>query len=94
MVEHRMTGKRAEPADDTQHHRFRIDAFKFDLALAEIGLHAIKLAEKIVIPESPAEFAVGRGLKANVLLFSDDRVGLAILNGFEVVCGNIALLTS
>ena len=38
----------------------RSAALELDLALAEIGLDAVELAEEIVVPEGAAEFAVGR----------------------------------
>jgi len=60
-----MAGKLSEPAGDAQHHWFRIDALKLDLALAEIGFDAVELAEKIVIPEGAPEFPVSDGLKAD-----------------------------
>src|ERR1039458_3585031 len=88
MFEHRMAGKRAERAYDTQHHRLRVWALEFDLALAEIGLDSVKRAQEIVIPERAAEFAVGDGFQADVFLAFDDGRDLAVFDGLELIAGD------
>src|SRR3979409_2426514 len=93
MVEQWGAGKTTELAGDTQHHRFGIDAFELDLSFAEIVLHTIEFAKKIVIPEGAAEFAVGYGLKPNVFLFPDNRGDLAIFDRVAIVTGNLGFLT-
>jgi hypothetical protein len=59
VVEHRMARKGAELADHAQHHRLGLRALERDLALPEIGLDAVELAEEVVVPERAAVFAVG-----------------------------------
>ena len=84
--------KRAELAGDAQHHRLRVGALELDLALAEIGLDAVKCAEEIVIPEGAAEFAVGDGFEPDVFLAFDDRRDLAVFDRFELLGGDLAAL--
>ncbi len=93
MLEHRVAGERAELAGDPQHHRLRVDALELDLALAEIGFDPGQRAQKIVIPEGAAEFAVGRGLEPDVLLPLDDLFDLAVFDLLERGGGDFAPLT-
>ena len=83
VVEHRMSGESAELSRDAQHHGLRIDAFEFDLALAEIGFYARQRAEKIIIPERAAELSVGDGTKTDLFLLSDDGGDFAVLDCFQ-----------
>ncbi len=87
-----MAGERAELIDDTQHHRLGLHALELDLALAEISLDAVEFAEKVVVPEGAAEFAVGHGLEADVLLALDDLFDLPVFDRFERGGVDLALL--
>ena len=64
---------------------FGLRALELDLALAEIGLDAVELAEEIEIPERAAEFAVGDGFQPDRLLLLDDRLDLAILDRVQLL---------
>jgi hypothetical protein len=55
MVEHWMASEGSELSGNAQHHGFRVDALKLDLAFAEIGFDAREPSEKIVVPERPTE---------------------------------------
>ena len=92
MLDHRVAGKRAELARHAQHHRLRVRALEFDLALAEIGLDAVKLAEEIVVPEGAAEFAVGDDLQADVFLLLDDLFDFAVFDRFQGIGVDLAAL--
>jgi len=81
MFEHRVAGKRAELSGDAQHHRLRVRTLELDLALAEIGFHAVEAPKEIVVPEGAAEFAVGDRLQPNVLLPLDDLDDLVVFDG-------------
>ena len=83
MIEHRMAGERAELSCNAQHHRFRVDALKLDLALAEIGFHARQCSEKIVVPERATEFSVGDGTETDLFLLPDRSRDFAILDRLQ-----------
>ena len=87
-----MAGKRAELAGHAQHHRLGVVALELDLALAEIGLDAIQRAQKIVIPEGAAEFAIGDGLQPDVFLPLDDGAISRSSTALSCVGGDLALL--
>ena len=92
MLDHRMRLVAAELADHAQHHRLRLPALELDLALAQIGLDAVELAEEIVVPERAAKFAVGDGFEADLLLLLDDLLDLAVLDGLEFCRRDLAAL--
>src|SRR5262249_26402882 len=92
MVEHGMSGERSELSDNAQHHGFRVDPVKLDLAFAEIGFNARELSEKIVVPERTAEFAVGDGTKTDLFLFPDRGRDYAILDRFQLGGRDITFL--
>src|SRR5437764_8482811 len=87
-----MRAVRPELADDPQHHRLGLRALELDLALAEIGLDAVELAEEVVIPEGAAELAVGDGLEPDLLLTLDDLGDLVILDRRELIGADLATL--
>src|SRR5262245_30256575 len=88
MLQHRMTGKCAELVPHSQHHGLWIDALKLDLALAQVSLHSGQRSEKIIVPERAPEFTVRHSPKSDVLLSTDYRRDLAILDRPELVGGD------
>jgi hypothetical protein len=92
MFDHGMRAVGAELANDAQHHRLGLRALKLDLALAEIGFDARKLAEKVVVPKRAAELAVGGGSQPDVLLPADDRLDLAVFDRGELGGADLAAL--
>src|SRR4051812_2088427 len=78
--DHGMRAAGTELADHPQHHGLRLRSLEFDLALADIGLDAVELAEEIVVPEGAAELAVGDRFEADLLLPADDLLDLAVLD--------------
>ena len=82
----------AELADHAQHHRLGLRALELDLALAEIGLDAVELAEEVVVPEGAAELAVGDRFEADLFLLADDLLDLAVLDRLELVGADLAAL--
>ena len=64
---------------------------ELDLALAEIGLDAVKRAQEIVIPERAAEFAVGRELQADGSLLVHDLFDFHVLDLAQIESGKLAL---
>ena len=88
-----MAGEGAEFAGDAQHHRLRVRALELDLALAEIGLDAVKRAQEIVIPEGAAEFAVGDGFEPDVFLALDDLLDLAVFHRLQRFGRHLSLFT-
>jgi hypothetical protein len=92
MIDHRVRAVAAERAYDAQHHGLGLRALKLDLALAQIGLDAGELAEKIVVPEGAAKFAVGDRRKSGLLLLANDRGDLAVLDRLELVGADLAAL--
>src|SRR5260221_12420326 len=93
MLEHRMPGETAELSRHAQHHRLRIDALKLDLALAEVGFDPGQRAEKIVVPERTAKFAIGDHLKPDIFLSLDNCRDFAVFDCLESLGGNFAILT-
>ncbi len=55
----------------------------------QIGVDAVKPAEKIEMPPGAAEFAVGGELQTDLLLLGDDLLDLAVLDGLK--CGGVDL---
>src|SRR5262249_60398939 len=92
MFDHGMRALRAELADDAQHHGLGLRALELDLALAEIGFDARKLAEKVVVPKCAAELAVGDGSQPDVLLLADGRLDLAVFDRGELRGADLAAL--
>src|SRR5690349_16915055 len=92
MLDHRMRAVGAELADDAQHHRLGLRSLELDLALAEISLDAVELAEEVVVPERTAELAVGDRLEADRLLLADDALDLAVFNRPEFIGADLAAL--
>ena len=82
----------AELADHAQHHGLGLRSLELDLALAEIGLDAVELAEEVVVPERAAELAVGDRPEADLLLLLDDLRDLAVFDRRELVRGDLAAL--
>src|SRR5262249_59846441 len=72
--------------------RLGLRAVEFDLALAEIGLGAVELAQEIVVPERAAELAVGDQLEPDLLLPLDDLLDLAIFDRAQRCSVDLALL--
>jgi hypothetical protein len=87
MLDHGMRALGAELAHDAQHHRLGLRALELDLALAEIGFDAGKLAEEIVVPKRAAELAVGDRSQPDVLLLADRLLDLAVFDRRELGCG-------
>src|SRR5882724_905593 len=92
MLDHGMRAIGAELADHAQHHRLGLRALELDLALAEIGLDAVELAEEVVVPERAAKLAVGNGFEPDLLLARDDLCDLAILDRRELIGADLAAL--
>src|SRR5262249_52845304 len=92
MLDHGMRALGAELADHAQHHRLGLRALELDLALAEIGLDAGKLAEEVVVPKRAAELTVGARSRPDVLLLADRRLDLAVLDRRELGGGDLAAL--
>jgi hypothetical protein len=80
-----MAGKCAELSVHSQHHGFRIDALKLDLALAQVSFDPGQRSKKIVVPERAPEFAVSDSLKSDVFLSADCGRDLAILDRLEFI---------
>ena len=78
-----MAAEGAELAGHAQHHGLRLRSLELDLALAEIGLDAVELAEEVVVPEGAAELAVGDGLEPDLLLLADDVRDLAVFDRLQ-----------
>src|ERR1700730_9076012 len=93
MFDHGMRAVGAELADDAQHHRLGLPALELDLALAEIGFDARKLAEEVVVPKRAAELAVGDRSQPDVLLLADNLLDLAVFDRGELGGGDLAALT-
>jgi len=87
-----MAAERAELADDAQHHGPRLHALELDLALAEIGLDTVELAEEIVVPERTAVFAVGDRLQPDRFLLLDDAFDLAVFDRLQLLGRDLAAL--
>src|SRR5436190_15763740 len=92
MIDHRVRAVAAERAYDAQHHGLGLRALKLDLALAQIGLDAVELAEKIVVPEGAAKLAVGDRTETDLFLLANDRGDLAVFDRLELVGAHLAAL--
>jgi hypothetical protein len=92
MIDHRVRAVAAERAYDAQHHGLGLRTLKLDLALAQIGLDAVELAEKIVVPEGAAKLAVGDRKQADLLLLANDRGDLAVFDRLELIGADLAAL--
>src|SRR5262249_31849567 len=88
--QHRMVGK-ADLAHDAQPLRLGLHAAGLDALLGLADLDAVEHAEKVEVPPGAAELAVGRKLKAELLLLLDDLFDLAVLDGLELGRGDGAL---
>src|SRR5262249_26770733 len=92
MLDHGMRAVGAELADHAQHHRLGLAALELDLALAEIGFDAVKLAEEVVVPKRAAELAVGDRSQPDGLLLADGRPHLPAFDPRELGRGDLAAL--
>ena len=88
--QHRMVGK-ADLAHDAQPLRLGLHAVELDALLGLVNLDAVEHPEKVEVPPGAAELAVGRKLKAELLLPLDDLLDLAVLDRLELDGGEGAL---
>jgi len=95
VLDHRMAGK-ADLADDAQRLVDADAALEVHAGVELDRRDALKMFQKIEVPVSPAELAVGDRLQADRLLLADEGHDLAVLDRFERGVGDLrtfALLT-
>jgi hypothetical protein len=63
-----------------------------DAGVHHVLLDAVEAPEEIEVPPRAAEFAVGDGLQADLLLLLDDALDLAVFHDLELGGGDLALL--
>src|SRR5438128_10945129 len=85
-----MVGK-ADLAHDAQPLRLGLHAVELDALLGLVNLDAVEHPEKVEVPPGAAELAVGRKLKAELLLPLDDLLDLAVLDRLELDGGERAV---
>src|SRR4029453_17295817 len=87
VLQHRMVGE-AELAYDAQALRLGLHATELDALPGLFDLNTVEPAEKVEVPPGAAELAVGRKLKAKLLLLLDDVLDLAILDRLGLAPGD------
>src|SRR5262249_19731811 len=92
MIEHRMAGREIELAGDADALRPTLDAVEFYAVVEDHLFAAGQPPEEIEVPPGAAVFAVGRELEADLLLFPDDLLDLAVVDGSKGVGRDLALL--
>ena len=87
-----MVGGEVELARDLQALGLGLDAVELDAVVEHHALAALELPEEVEMPPGAAELAVGGELQADLLLLPDDLPDLLVLDRFELVGRDLALL--
>src|SRR5439155_4207296 len=68
-------------------------ALEFELALADIGFDAVERDQEVGLPGGAAILAIGDRLEAGRFLLLDQGLDLTILDRFQLLGRDLALLT-
>ena len=92
VLEHRMVRRKVDFACNLQHLHLGLHALELDAVVGHFDRDAFQHAVEIIVPERAAVFAVGDGVQADVFLLLDDLDDLRVLNLFQLIIGDLALL--
>jgi len=84
MLHHRMAAMEAEFRDDTRPLGPCRHPGEGHAALHGVALDPFEAPQEIEMPPGAAELAVGDGMHTDLLLFFDDMLDFAILDGFQL----------
>ena len=92
MLEKWMIGGEIDLAMHAQALRLGFHALELNAVLGFVELDAVERAEKIKMPPSAAEFAVGRQLQADLFLLLNDLIDLPVLDFLQLRSRHLAPL--